>query len=145
VASRPLLRVVLLVGLLGAVAGAIVGIVAYFAIALWALRGSMPSGRDAAFVIAIGAAGGAVAGFLLGPLVGFGLLRHVPLGRAIAFTGLGTLAGLAASIATNGRHPLPLTVGGFLLGAVAARLLGSRREPAARSGEGRKADRSRGA
>ena len=125
--ARPLVRVVLVVGLLGALAGAIVGIVAYFVIALWALRGSMPSGRDAAFVIAIGAAGGAIAGFLLAPLVGFGLLRRVPLGRAIAFTGTGTLAGLAASIAFDGRHPLPLTVGGFVVGAVVARALASKR------------------
>ena len=130
-ASRPLLRALLVVGLLGAVAGAVIGVLAYFAIALYALRGSVPSGRDAVFVIAIGAAGGAIAGFFLGPLVGFGLLRHVPLGRAIAFTGAGTLAGLAASIAMDGRHPFPLTLGGFVAGAVAARLLASRRPSAA--------------
>lgn len=124
---RPVVRAVLVVGLLGAIAGAVIGVLAYFAIALWALRGAVPSGRDAAFVIAIGAAGGAVAGFLLAPIVGFGLLRHVPLGRAIAFTGAGTLAGLATSIAMSGRHPLPLTLGGFVAGAVLARLLAPRR------------------
>lgn len=123
---RRTLRVALTVGLLGAAAGALVGLLWYVGVTLVALRGEVPSGRDVAYVVAIGVVGGAVAGFVLGPLVGFLLLRNVPLGRAIAFSGAGTLAGLAVSIAMDGRHPIPLTLGGFVTGAVAARLLSSR-------------------
>jgi hypothetical protein len=41
----------------------------------------------------IGALFGAGLGAVLGPLAGFSILRHVPLGRAIGWTALGALIG----------------------------------------------------
>ena len=66
---------------------------------------------------------GAVLGAALGPAVAWLLLRHVPLGRALAGTTLGAVLGGAATwIAQAPFFPLWGALGGFLLAAVLLRV-----------------------
>lgn len=111
------LRAVLIVMLLGAAGGAIVGV-------LTLLLGTAISRQffiDGSYLVLLAAMIGAVWGAVLGPALGFGLLRRVPLGRAIAGTALGALL---AGVITFVYDPLlvmfiaPL---GMLLAATALR------------------------
>ena len=85
--------------------------------------------RVFANILGVSAGFGAVAGMIGAPLLGWGLLRRVPLGRAMAFTAGGTVAG---ALAGELMHPLKyasdvpaVLIGafvGFLLGAIVVRL-----------------------
>ena len=83
--------------------------------------------RNMLELLTLAAAYGGAFGAVLAPLVMFGLLRHVPIGKAIAWTGAGTVLGcvlaLTVTIGTLGLlGPLGPPVAGFLLGAVGARV-----------------------
>ena len=107
---------------LGAAGGAVAGLVAFAGLGL--VLGVSPrvfvGAGDVAKLAMSGALVGSLAGAVLGPLAGFGFLRHVPLGRAIAFGVAGTLAGFAAGMVLQW-GVIGLTVGGFALGVWAAR------------------------
>ena len=85
---------------------------------------------DAGLAIAGSAVLSGTLGAVLGPAGGWLLLRHVPLGRAIACTALGTLAGAVLGFALQRYLPAsvpwpPLTLGvlGFLVAAICLRLI----------------------
>jgi hypothetical protein len=89
-------------------------------------------------ISAMSAAAGAFVGVIAAPLIGFGLLRYVPIGRSILVTALATIVGGLAGEALRPFNPytrvLPGVIvgalGGFVLSAIALRLL-SRRSRAA--------------
>ena len=95
-------------GLVGAACGALA-----FAIVLAVIGEPLEPG-----LLSIGGAFGAVAGTIVAPTVSWIFLRHVPLGRAIAQTALGTILGGAIGffLPTLG---LGLAVPGFLYGGLA--------------------------
>ena len=93
----------LIVTALGAAGGALTG--AVLAVGFISSMGGFAGLRDFVGTLALGGAFGATFGLLLGPAIGFGLLRRVPLGRAIVGTGIGAIVGFAAGLA------LPVTVG----------------------------------
>jgi len=116
------------------VAGAVFGTIAGAAVltAWLAATGSFsaPMG-DAAFVLQFSFAFGGRLGAVLGPIAGWLLMRHVPLGLAMGGTTLGTIVGgVIGFIATA----LPIGsmvygVAGFALSAIALRIGYPRREP----------------
>ena len=69
-------------------------------------------------LMAIGAGLGAVAGGVAGPVVAWGLLRHVPLGKAVLWAATGTVIGaLAGELLVPYNHHIPMMgiiVGGIL-------------------------------
>jgi MFS family permease len=109
--------VALWVTALGVVAGALVGALGGVAFALvfsaWPGLGQVASA---------GALLGAAFGLLLGPLAGFGVLRDVPLWRAVVTTGCGTLIGILAGVALGRNFLLLPSLAGFALGAAYARM-----------------------
>ena len=116
-------------GLVGAACGALA-----FAIVLGVVGGPLEPG-----LLAIGGAFGAVTGTIVAPLVSWLLLRHVPLGRAIVQTALGTILGGAIGFFLPVLGLGFAVVPGFLLGglvgltAAAVRLrLATPKAPAAR-------------
>lgn len=114
-----LVRAILIVTALGAAAGALVGFAAMLGLVVFRNSGQTP--RDLLFLLGIATGVGAAYGLALGPMLGFGLLRHVPLWRAILCTAVGALLGLAVGFLVN----LPLFVApvvGMLVAAVVLRL-----------------------
>jgi hypothetical protein len=108
--------VALWVTALGIVAGALVG--ALGGVAFGLIFGGWPGLGE---VASAGALLGAAFGLLLGPLAGFGVLRDVPLWRAVVTTGCGTLIGILAGAALGGNFLLP-SLAGFAAGAAYARM-----------------------
>jgi hypothetical protein len=86
---NPLRALVVTLGLVaaGGLVGAACGALA-FALVLALVGGPLEPG-----LLAIGGAFGAVTGTIVAPLVSWLLLRHVPLGRAMVQTALGTILG----------------------------------------------------
>lgn len=121
------LRGTLLLALLGAVVGAVVGT---------ALLSSLLAGAphhltwlDVQLGALFGGSLGALSGALGAPLLGWLVLRPVPLGRAIVATALGTLVGAwVAGAAWRTSYVAPIVGGlvGFVAGAVAIRMLTTR-------------------
>lgn len=110
------LAVTLGLSALGVVCGGLLGGVAV----LLDLRGHIPDsdvgGIPGAF--SLGAMAGATVGAVLAPVVGWVFLRRVSLGRAIAETALGVLAGiLVGAFLLPGRPIYELGLVGFLLAA----------------------------
>ncbi|MFL5581588.1 MAG: hypothetical protein ACJ8AO_14570 [Gemmatimonadaceae bacterium] len=95
--------------LAGATAGALSGAVAALlagALAAWDLDG---------FLVAVGAVYGFALGAVLGPVLGLGPLRRVPLGRAIGCTALAAaLAGGASFVVLDIAAPLAGAAGAAL-------------------------------
>jgi hypothetical protein len=63
---------------------------------------------DLKFAMLIGGGFGAIVGTFAAPLIGFGLLRHVPLWMAIGVTAASTVSGcsaLSATLRTHGCFP----------------------------------------
>ena len=123
-----LLRALAVVAGLGAIGGALVALVTLAALQVAAVLDASrgPSLYDGLMITLAGAGFGAV----VGPLVGFGLLRDVPLGRAVLGTGVGALLGIGAVFALQPRTGatvalLPLL--GMLVAAVLLRMLVRRR------------------
>lgn len=108
--------VALWVTTLGIVAGALVG--ALGGVAFGLIFGGLPGIGG---VAAGGALLGAAFGLLLGPLAGFGVLRDVPLWRAVVTTGVGSFIGILAGTAIGGNFIVPSLVG-FAAGAAYARM-----------------------
>ena len=75
-------------------------------------------------LLGIAAGAGAVVGMVGAPLLGWGLLRRVPLGRAIVITALGTVFGAVCGQLLNPLNPyshvVPGVIGGALAGFVVA-------------------------
>jgi hypothetical protein len=113
--------VALWVTALGVVAGALVG--ALGGVAFGLIFGGWPALGE---VASAGALLGAAFGLLLGPLAGFGVLRDVPLWRAVVATGFGTFIGILAGAAMGGNFIVPSLVG-FGAGAAYARIRYSNR------------------
>lgn len=106
------------VALLGAAGGFVLG-----SLILFLLQHDAPGGWswvDVPFSMMFGGGFGALVGAIAAPAAGFLLFRHVPLGRAMAVTGAGTLAGAAIGLAAAG---MPVLGGcaGFLVAAVLLR------------------------
>lgn len=65
---------------------------------------------------------GGLVGMGLGPLVAWGLMRHVPLWKALAGTWLGTVGGwMLGMLAGNWQNAVTLSLAGFLASAVVLR------------------------
>lgn len=116
-----LLRAILVVTALGATAGAFVGLVAMFALQLRFVSNVKALQLDWS-LFGYAAAFGAAFGLVLGPMLGFGLLRHVPLWRALLGTGIGALLGVAAAFLLH-VHLFIAPVVGMLLAAIVLRLM----------------------
>ena len=69
-------------------------------------------------LVGVVAAFGACCGMVGGPLLGWGLLRRVPLGRAILWTALGTTVGAISGELLRSVDLMPPTIPGVLAGAV---------------------------
>jgi hypothetical protein len=121
--SRRILGVTLgLVGL-GALAGAACG--AAIPVAALLLTGRYDIiARDAGLLTALGAGCGAVAGGVAGPAAAWGLLRRVPLGKAVLWGAAGTVAGALAGELLAPLNPytwvMPGVIPGSILGLLTA-------------------------
>lgn len=74
----------------------------------------------------VGAAvGGATVGAVCGPLLAWGLVRHVPLWRVIAWTATGTVVGALYGLAAGTRLPVVFLglISGTLLGMIGGAVL----------------------
>ena len=112
------LKAVFLVSLVGAASGAVIGV-------LSALPGiALPpaiAGELVLFWLGVPAGFGAAWGAVLGPLLGFGLLPHVPLGRAAVGLGGGALAGVVGGVLLGPGLEGIVVPGGILLAAALMR------------------------
>ena len=109
----------------GALCGAVLGALA---IGFIGLVQDGPGGfLDASVLMPGAAAFGATVGVVLAPLAGWILMRHVPLGRAVSQTAIGTLLGVGIGYVMGpiGRlgvfWPILLGVLGFIAAAVRLR------------------------
>ncbi len=106
------------VAALGAAGGFVLG-----SLILGLLQHGAPGGWswvDIPFSMVFGGSFGAVVGGFAAPLAGWLFFRHVPLGHAMAVTGVGTLMGATIGQVAVG-HPLIGGCAGFLAAAVALR------------------------
>ena len=90
-----------------------------------------PSVSEALGLLGIGVATGGGLGLALGPLTAFGLLRAVPLGRAITTTAIGAASGLTLTVVLGSLlgialSPFVSVPAGFFSGALFARWRHSR-------------------
>lgn len=69
-------------------------------------------------LIGVAAVAGAFAGIVGAPLLAWGVLRRVPLGRAIAVTAVGTVLGAVVGEITRPLNPYAHVVPGVLAGAL---------------------------
>ena len=74
-------------------------------------------------IIELSAAAGAFVGMIGAPLLGWGLLRRVPLGRVILVTALGAIIGAVVGEWTRPFNPYPRTMPGVIAGALIGFLL----------------------
>ena len=105
----------------GAVVGAVLGAATMFGMMLVQERSI-----DAFPVIGVAAGVGAAIGAVLAPVFAWGLLRTVPLGRAIGWTALGTIAGVIVGPLLHSAWLIPGALVGFTSAAVALRLSAAR-------------------
>lgn len=106
----------------GAAAGALAG-AAMCTLMLLLLSGEPSKLWVARDLLAFAASFGARAGAVLGPVAAWLLMRHVPLGRAIGGTALGTLAGGALGLLLAGPvESFPAGLLGFGAAAVYLRI-----------------------
>lgn len=119
--ARPSLRGLFLVAGIGACVGGAIGTTL--------LAGLLSRGFtrlllvDVQLGLVFGGISGALAGAILAPLLGWFVLRPVPLGRALLFTGAGTVTcALAVAPFMGPIAPVWAGIAGLVLGAVGARL-----------------------
>lgn len=120
----------------GLVVGAVLGAIAGGA--ALAMVGDRASARDTTIVIGIAAGVGGGLGLVLAPAAAWLLMRHVPIGRAVAETALGTALGaflgflLTASLAhVLPAPPLIFALLGFTAAAVRLRVAHRKKDPVA--------------
>ena len=117
--KRDRARALATVSVLGAIGGGIIGTAL-----LAGLQTRAPGGFDwkvdIPFGLMFGGTFGALVGALGAPLMGWYFFRHVPLGRAMAITGIGTVAGALVGLAAATTPVIGGCVG-FALAAVALR------------------------
>ena len=99
--------------------GAACGVVAGFAALAIESRLHGIGFSDVFMVSTVTAPFGAMAGAIALPVAGWGLLRRVPIGRALAGTAIGTILG-----AIVGEVVSPLTAHGYVPGVIAGGFLG---------------------
>ena len=104
---------------LGAVCGALIGAVLVNVITAISPGGLRP--RDIPTFAVMGGVFGAAIGAIFAPLIGWTLLRTVPLGRAIVVTGIGTVVGMGVGHWAPARE-IPGALAGFVVAAVGLRL-----------------------
>ena len=68
-------------------------------------------------LLGVAAAFGAFCGLIAAPLLGWGLLRRVPLGRVIVWTAAGTIAGAVGGDLLQSVNPFAPLLPGVLVGA----------------------------
>jgi hypothetical protein len=112
-------RALAIVSALGAIGGGAIGAILLTALQVRA-PGGFHAGIDVPLGLVFGGGFGAVAGALGAPTLGWLFFRHVPLGRAMVVTGIGTVAGALVGLAVA---VAPVTGGcvGFALAAMALR------------------------
>ena|SRR5687768_1142555 len=102
----------------GLVVGGLAGALPLLALA--AVFGLLTDPHAISHALNIGGGTGAVLGLILGPSIAWGSLRHVPLGKAISRTFIGTLLGGIAGLLFINLFPFMPVVGavaGFLQAA----------------------------
>jgi hypothetical protein len=120
------LAVTLALSVTGAVCGAVLGGIALM---IDISRGPGPLGlREVAVAFGIGGFWGAIFGVVLAPIFAWLFLRRVSLGRAIAQTALGTIAGLVVGALVEPSASFLFGLGGFAVASVWLRL-SNRRAP----------------
>jgi hypothetical protein len=108
----------------GGVVGALCAVVAVGLIASAGVGVGQVASRAGLTLLSLAGGAGALAGMLGAPLLGWGLLRRVPIGRAIAVTALGTVVGAVAGEMINPLNPYSHTVPGVIGGALTGFILG---------------------
>ncbi len=121
---RRSLRVTLCLVGLGAVAGAACGAMIPVGIVLVTSRYGNVILPGMGFLAAVGAGFGALVGSVVGPAVGWGLLRRAPLGKAVLWSAAGTVAGAVVGDLLAPLNPytwgMPGVVAGGILGCFVA-------------------------
>jgi hypothetical protein len=103
----------------GAVIGGLCGASAMLAVAVIEEGLHVLPSREFLSILGLGAMAGAGAGIVGAPALAWGLLRRVPLGRAIVVTGLGTIGGAVVGELLNPINPYALTIPGVIAGGLA--------------------------
>jgi hypothetical protein len=98
----------------GMVVGALCAMVAFPLIFL--PLGLSPDVSESA-LLAIAALFGAIIGGVMAPVVAWGLLRRVPLGRAVGWSAVGTVVGAVAGMIVQ-ENPVTGAVAGFVAAAI---------------------------
>jgi hypothetical protein len=118
--AHRILNVTLILAAMGVIVGAVLG--AALGLAVGIVRNGMPVFDAAAGVMLMSALAGAGLGAVLAPLTAWLLLRHVPIGRAMGFTALGTAAGAGVGLFLRDVWWLAMALLGFVLTAIWLRL-----------------------
>jgi hypothetical protein len=117
--ERRVVRATLIVSALGALGGCVIGTGLLAALQVGA-PGGFHWAIDLPFSLMFGGTFGAAVGAVGAPLLAWVAFPHVPLGRALLATGLGTVAGAAAGLMLGGAPVLGGCLG-FLVTGVALR------------------------
>ena len=120
ISDRPIRIALVTAGLslAGAVGGSLCSVAAVTLIA--GIEGGIAAlgSRELAGLLGIAAAFGALAGMIGAPILGWALLRRVPLGRTALFTAIGTIVGAVGGELTRSLNPYARNVPGVLVGAL---------------------------
>ena len=117
--ERRVVRATLIVSALGALGGGAIGTVLLAALQVGA-PGGFHWAIDLAFSLMFGGTFGAAVGAVGAPLLAWVAFPHVPLGRALLATGLGTITGAVAGLTLGGAPVLGGCLG-FLVAGLALR------------------------
>jgi hypothetical protein len=104
--------------LTGGLVGALCGGAALSVIVIASGGASVLTSDGPPRLLSVAAAFGACCGMVGGPLLGWGLLRRVPLGRAILWTAVGATAGALSGELLRAIGLMPPAVSGVLAGAL---------------------------
>lgn len=97
---------------IGSACGIVLGSIAFW-VELWRLPGTSAP-EELPKLALLGAAGGALFGAVLAPIVAWIFLRRVSIGRAIAETSIGVLAGIAVGGLLQPQLTIVYALGGFV-------------------------------
>ena len=107
----------------GAVLGAVCAAASVAGIALLAGGVHAPGSAGTPALLCVAAAFGSLVGAVGAPILGWSLLRRVPLGRVLAVTTIGTVAGAVVGEQLRALDPFPATLPGVIAGALLGFLL----------------------